>query len=398
MVGIAASKRRKIRALAKSTLWDVRGLGTVLDGMGQIPIVRGAGDTKALANAIEALREAPASASSPRAPAPRPGDAGAQRRRPPRARGARGARQPASRSRAPPTSPASPAAPASRSASSIRPAASPAPTRTPASSPPACSRRSAPRPADARLPQAARARPARPARRGLAGAFEGVPGGAEGGGAVAVGFARALVAGRRCRAAAGVGDLGVPSLRCDRAELAAEARRCRLRRAFGQQRRPGLGAGAVAGRVAAPVAVEGVEGKPFGVDQDQAEPGRCRARRRRSLSSASPLAGVWARPCPSSWSRRRRRAGVALAAAAAAAAGEQPQRRRDRRQPEDVVARLHVLRLASGSGRPSCARAAGVARRPGRRRSRLPAWTPIAGVRERSSAELSTASESSPQR
>jgi 1-acyl-sn-glycerol-3-phosphate acyltransferase len=56
MVGIAALRRRQIRALAKSTLWDVRGLGPVLNGMGQIPIVRGAGDKEALARAIEALR------------------------------------------------------------------------------------------------------------------------------------------------------------------------------------------------------------------------------------------------------------------------------------------------------------------------------------------------------
>lgn len=57
MIGVAARKRRMIRALAKSELWDVRGLNKVLDGMGQIPIVRGAGDAQALANAIEALRE-----------------------------------------------------------------------------------------------------------------------------------------------------------------------------------------------------------------------------------------------------------------------------------------------------------------------------------------------------
>src|ERR1700761_5389381 len=56
MVGISARKRRMVRALAKSTLWDVKGLGWVLNGMGQIPIVRGAGDAQALANAIEALR------------------------------------------------------------------------------------------------------------------------------------------------------------------------------------------------------------------------------------------------------------------------------------------------------------------------------------------------------
>jgi 1-acyl-sn-glycerol-3-phosphate acyltransferase len=56
MIGVAARHRRQIRALAKSTLWDVRGLAPVLDGMGQIPIVRGAGDKQALANAVEALR------------------------------------------------------------------------------------------------------------------------------------------------------------------------------------------------------------------------------------------------------------------------------------------------------------------------------------------------------
>jgi 1-acyl-sn-glycerol-3-phosphate acyltransferase len=57
MIGVAARSRRMIRALAKSTLWDVRGLAPVLNGMGQIPIVRGAGDAQALANAVEALRD-----------------------------------------------------------------------------------------------------------------------------------------------------------------------------------------------------------------------------------------------------------------------------------------------------------------------------------------------------
>jgi 1-acyl-sn-glycerol-3-phosphate acyltransferase len=56
MVGIAAIRRRQIRALAKSDLWKVRGLGPILNGMGQIPIERGAGDKQALAKAIEALR------------------------------------------------------------------------------------------------------------------------------------------------------------------------------------------------------------------------------------------------------------------------------------------------------------------------------------------------------
>ncbi|HET7119996.1 MAG TPA: lysophospholipid acyltransferase family protein [Solirubrobacterales bacterium] len=56
MVGIAALKRRQIRALAKSDLWKVRGLAPVLNGMGQIPIERGKGDAEALSRAIEALR------------------------------------------------------------------------------------------------------------------------------------------------------------------------------------------------------------------------------------------------------------------------------------------------------------------------------------------------------
>jgi len=56
MVGIAAFRRRQIRALAKSDLWKIRPLAPVLDGMGQIPIERGKGDAQALARAIEALR------------------------------------------------------------------------------------------------------------------------------------------------------------------------------------------------------------------------------------------------------------------------------------------------------------------------------------------------------
>jgi 1-acyl-sn-glycerol-3-phosphate acyltransferase len=56
MVGVSARRRRQIRALAKSTLWDVRGLGPILNGMGQIPIERGKGDAAALAKAIETLR------------------------------------------------------------------------------------------------------------------------------------------------------------------------------------------------------------------------------------------------------------------------------------------------------------------------------------------------------
>jgi 1-acyl-sn-glycerol-3-phosphate acyltransferase len=55
-VGIAAIRHRQIRALSKSSLWKVKGLNKVLDGMGQIPIVRGTGDADALNLAIEELR------------------------------------------------------------------------------------------------------------------------------------------------------------------------------------------------------------------------------------------------------------------------------------------------------------------------------------------------------
>jgi 1-acyl-sn-glycerol-3-phosphate acyltransferase len=56
-VGIAGLRRRQIRALAKSSMWKVHGLGRVLDGMGQIPIDRGAGDVHALDRAIQELRQ-----------------------------------------------------------------------------------------------------------------------------------------------------------------------------------------------------------------------------------------------------------------------------------------------------------------------------------------------------
>jgi 1-acyl-sn-glycerol-3-phosphate acyltransferase len=56
VIGIAAMKRRQIRALSKSSLWKVKGMNKVLDGMGQIPIVRGTGDADALDRAIAELR------------------------------------------------------------------------------------------------------------------------------------------------------------------------------------------------------------------------------------------------------------------------------------------------------------------------------------------------------
>ena len=56
VVGIAGLPRRQIQALAKSSLWKIPGLDRVLDGMGQIPIDRGAGDARALDRAVEELR------------------------------------------------------------------------------------------------------------------------------------------------------------------------------------------------------------------------------------------------------------------------------------------------------------------------------------------------------
>src|SRR4051812_13783968 len=57
LIGLAARRRRQIRALAKASLWDVRGLGPILDGMRQVPVERATGDAGALASAIEALRD-----------------------------------------------------------------------------------------------------------------------------------------------------------------------------------------------------------------------------------------------------------------------------------------------------------------------------------------------------
>jgi 1-acyl-sn-glycerol-3-phosphate acyltransferase len=54
-IGVAAYGRRQIHALAKSSLWKPV-IGSVLDGMGQIPVHRGKGDETAMARAIEELR------------------------------------------------------------------------------------------------------------------------------------------------------------------------------------------------------------------------------------------------------------------------------------------------------------------------------------------------------
>lgn len=57
MLGMAARRRRQIRAIAKASLWDIKGLGPILDGMGQIKIKRASGDADALVHAVAALRE-----------------------------------------------------------------------------------------------------------------------------------------------------------------------------------------------------------------------------------------------------------------------------------------------------------------------------------------------------
>jgi 1-acyl-sn-glycerol-3-phosphate acyltransferase len=55
-VGVAALGRRQVRALAKSSMWKVKGLDRILDGMGQIPVERGAADSGAMDRAIAELR------------------------------------------------------------------------------------------------------------------------------------------------------------------------------------------------------------------------------------------------------------------------------------------------------------------------------------------------------
>ena len=56
VIGVSARRRRQIRALAKSELWEGRVLAPILNGMRQIPIERGKGDRGALDKAIGALR------------------------------------------------------------------------------------------------------------------------------------------------------------------------------------------------------------------------------------------------------------------------------------------------------------------------------------------------------
>jgi 1-acyl-sn-glycerol-3-phosphate acyltransferase len=56
LVGLALRPRRRLRFLARASLWRIPGLGRLLYAMGQIPIRRGAGDAAALEHAVAALR------------------------------------------------------------------------------------------------------------------------------------------------------------------------------------------------------------------------------------------------------------------------------------------------------------------------------------------------------
>ena len=129
-VGVAARHRRQIRALAKSSLWDKPGLGRVLDGMGQIPIERAAGDSDALVNAVAALapgllhRRVPGGNDLGRSSAP-----GTERRRSARSRGSGGSPRLRDGPRGPRRSRASLDARASAFASSSRPRVRPTPPR-----------------------------------------------------------------------------------------------------------------------------------------------------------------------------------------------------------------------------------------------------------------------------
>ena len=55
-VGVAALRHRQVRALAKSSMWKIKGLDRILDSMGQIPVERGKADAAAMSRAIEDLR------------------------------------------------------------------------------------------------------------------------------------------------------------------------------------------------------------------------------------------------------------------------------------------------------------------------------------------------------
>ena len=55
VIGLALSRRRRLRFLARAELWRIPGLGPLLNALGQIRIERGAGDRQALRHAVDAL-------------------------------------------------------------------------------------------------------------------------------------------------------------------------------------------------------------------------------------------------------------------------------------------------------------------------------------------------------
>jgi 1-acyl-sn-glycerol-3-phosphate acyltransferase len=56
LIGLGAKRRRRLRYLARASLWRIPGLAPIMNGLRQIPIRRGVGDAAALENAVEALR------------------------------------------------------------------------------------------------------------------------------------------------------------------------------------------------------------------------------------------------------------------------------------------------------------------------------------------------------
>jgi len=55
LAGLAIKPRRRLRFLARASLWRIPGLAPILYGLGQIPIRRGVGDAAALEKAVDAL-------------------------------------------------------------------------------------------------------------------------------------------------------------------------------------------------------------------------------------------------------------------------------------------------------------------------------------------------------
>jgi len=65
IIGLAITPRRRLRYLAQAELWKIPGLGWFLNGMRQIPIKRGTGDSGALDRTVEALKAGDAVAVFP---------------------------------------------------------------------------------------------------------------------------------------------------------------------------------------------------------------------------------------------------------------------------------------------------------------------------------------------